>query len=210
MLSIWHQSLVLLVVVDVSIGQVGWQETTGQWGCALASPLGTVPLHPNELSKAKDQGSWSSSWAKEDGHAEASPGSFSPGFYSVAAAQVLLQCLARMDCAKWEHVAYQFTENTNNNTVNVIFAITSRSSQLWSTLGWRIWGLHSLVLGMVWVALATMSVCGWVTLTYKPIAPRIHPRWGRIGPHQEHYIFPIKTPGCLWLFKISSPVLEEE
>lgn len=57
MLSIWHQSLVLLVAVDVSIGQVGWQETTGQWGCALASPLGTVPLHPNELSKAKDQGS---------------------------------------------------------------------------------------------------------------------------------------------------------
>lgn len=40
---------------------------------------------------------------------------------------VLLHCLARMDCAEWEYVAYHFTEDTDNNMVNEIFAITSRS-----------------------------------------------------------------------------------
>ena len=59
MLSIWHQSLVLLVAVEVSIGQMRRQEPAGGWGCALPSPVGTMPSHPDELSKAKakDQGS---------------------------------------------------------------------------------------------------------------------------------------------------------
>ena len=63
--------------------------------------------------------------------------------------------------AGWEHRAYQFTEDTDNNMVNVIFAITNRSPWPWGALGCRVWGLRGLrglVLGLVWVALATPSV----------------------------------------------------
>lgn len=63
MLPVRHQSLVLLVAVEVSTGQGGLQEPTAQWGCALPSTVGTEPLHPNELSKAEAeaQGSQGSS-----------------------------------------------------------------------------------------------------------------------------------------------------
>lgn len=89
MLSIWHQSLVLLVAVQVSIGQVGRQEPAGWWGCALPSPVGTVTLYPNELSKAKakGQGSRGGSEAQEEGPAEASPSSLSAGSRPTAAIQ---------------------------------------------------------------------------------------------------------------------------
>lgn len=137
MLSIWHQSLVVLVSVEVSIGQVGRQEPLGRLCPPL--PSGHSDTAPHHAEQGQGQGPGLPRWLPSTGGHPCRgiswlpltwlhPRSCSPGPAAVPGHH-------RLGRAGWEHGAHQFTEDTDSNMVNVIFAITSRSPQPWGALG---------------------------------------------------------------------------